>query len=226
MISEAERARRKARQVEAVYRWALAPVADKEERAAWEAIGWNPDEWMGKPWCGAWSAGLVDVGATGGPSKKYLKVMASSCDRLCGVGPAGSRGADYDPRRIRDEDGEAAAVAHELEPGCIITVGESGDAWGRHVTTVVRVVEGGILAIGGNQNGVSRLEWNIKGWWHARPVLGRVALSFYSWDELRCLIRCPDREYAGPVPVVTDEQVEQARALVDAAWDKARGVAG
>jgi hypothetical protein len=212
MISEAERARRKARQVEAVRRWALTPAADDEERAAWEAIGWDPARWMGSAWCGAWSSGLVDVCATGGPSAKYLKSMASSCDRLCAVGPWGSWGADYEPLNIRGERGRAAAVSREVVPGCIVTVG--GDQWGRHVTTVVRVVEGGVLAIGGNQNGYDA---------DGGMVLGGVALTLYPWRDLRRLIRCPDREYAAPAPAVTDEQVEQARAVVDATRNKARG---
>lgn len=206
-----EEARRRDRRViEAVRRWASPLPGDEEERDAWSAIGWFPGRWMGSAWCGAW-ASLVDR-ANGGPTAKYNKVMASSCDRRCGAGPAGSWGALYDPMPIRGEQGGAAAAAGTLAAGDIITV--KGDRWGAHVTTIVRVLEGGVLAIGGNQTGIS-----VTG----ERLWGQVALSLYGWDELRMKVTPPAREYnEAAAKVIAPGQLESARGAVLFVWQGER----
>lgn len=200
--------RRDNRMVEAVRRWAAGPDAEQEERLAWEAIGWNPGRWMGEAWCGAW-ASLVDA-VNGGPSPKYNRVMASSCDRRCGAGPAGSWGSLYDPKRIRGEDGGKVAAAGLLAAGDIVTVGESGDPWGAHVTTAVAVVEGGVWCAGGNQGGHPFDR-------SAPRVRGGVALTLYPWSELRMLVTPPGREYTSPAEWCGPKAVLAARGLL-APW--------
>lgn len=207
-----EQARRDRRVIEAVRRWVSPVAGEGEEFLAWSAIGWDQRKWMGEPWCGAW-ASLVDR-ANGGPTAKYNSVMASSCDRRCGAGPAGSWGALYDPINIVGARGGALAASGALAAGDIITIGESGDPWGRHVTTVVRVLEGGVLAIGGNQTGIS-----VTG----ERVFGQVALSFYGWDELRMRVAPPGREYnEAAAKVYTVDQLESAREAVLFVWQGER----